>query len=58
MVGLRLKTGYMRTIQMVDLKQQYAKIKGPVDAAIQEVLDTTSFINGKAVTDFAAGLSR
>ena len=43
---------------MVDLKQQYAKIKGPVDAAIQEVLDTTSFINGKAVTDFAAGLSR
>jgi len=47
----------MRPIQMVDLKQQYAKIKGDVDAAIHEVLDSAAFINGKAVTDFAAGLS-
>jgi dTDP-4-amino-4,6-dideoxygalactose transaminase len=43
---------------MVDLKQQYAKIKGAVDSAIQEVLDSAAFINGKAVTDFAAGLSK
>lgn len=48
----------MRPIQMVDLKQQYAKIKGEVDAAIQEVLDTAAFINGKAVTDFATHLER
>ena len=42
---------------MVDLKQQYAKIKKEVDSAIGEVLDSAAFINGKAVTDFAAGLS-
>ena len=48
----------MRPIQMVDLKRQYTKIKSEVDAAIQEVLDSTAFINGKAVADFAAGLSQ
>ena len=48
----------MRAIQMVDLKQQYAKIKKDIDAGIQEVVDTTSFINGKAVTDFSGRLSR
>ena len=47
----------MRPIQMVDLKRQYTKIKSEVDLAIQEVLDNAAFINGKAVTDFAAGLS-
>src|SRR5580765_8257334 len=48
----------MRTIQMVDLKQQYSKIKKDVDAAIHEVLDSAAFINGKAVTDFAQSLSQ
>src|SRR3984957_7204683 len=47
----------MRTIQMVDLKRQYTKIKSEVDSAIQEVIDNAAFINGKAVTDLAAGLS-
>ncbi|HVS95394.1 MAG TPA: DegT/DnrJ/EryC1/StrS family aminotransferase [Puia sp.] len=47
----------MQPIQMVDLKRQYTKIKTEVDAAIQEVIDSAAFINGKAVTDFAAGLS-
>ena len=42
----------MRPIQMVDTKQQYLKIKAEVDAAIHEVLDTASYINGKAVQDF------
>ena len=42
---------------MVDLKLQYAKIKKEVDAAIHEVIDNAAFINGKAVTDFAAGLA-
>src|SRR5579872_6494746 len=47
----------MRPIQMVDLKRQYTKIKSEVDAAIQEVIDNTAFINGKAVTDFGTALS-
>jgi UDP-2-acetamido-2-deoxy-ribo-hexuluronate aminotransferase len=42
---------------MVDLKQQYTKIKSEVDSAIGEVLENATFINGKAVTDFAAGLA-
>ena len=48
----------MRPIQMVDLKQQYAKIKTEVDSSLQEVLDTAAFINGKAVQDFSAHLAR
>ncbi|MES2004789.1 MAG: DegT/DnrJ/EryC1/StrS family aminotransferase [Bacteroidota bacterium] len=47
----------MRPIQMVDTKTQYLAIKTEVDAAIQEVLDTAFYINGKPVQDFAAGLS-
>lgn len=47
----------MDPIQMVDLKKQYAKIKAEVDGAIHEVLDSTAFINGKAVSDFALNLS-
>lgn len=37
---------------MVDLKQQYAKIKHQIDAGIQEVLDAAAFINGPAVKAF------
>jgi len=48
---------HMQPIQMVDLKGQYSKIKEKVDLAIQEVLDSTAFINGKAVTDFSRSLS-
>lgn len=48
----------MKPIQMVDLKQQYAKIKTEVDTALQEVLDTAAFINGKAVQDFSEHLAR
>ena len=44
-------------IQMVDLKSQYMKIKPEVDAAIQEVIDSTAFINGPAVKEFAQNLS-
>jgi len=47
----------MDTIQMVDLKKQYAKIKAEVDKSFQEVLDNAAFINGKAVSDFAGNLS-
>ena len=41
---------------MVDTKSQYLKIKKEVDAAIHEVLDNTSYINGKQVQDFAVNL--
>jgi UDP-2-acetamido-2-deoxy-ribo-hexuluronate aminotransferase len=43
----------MQNLQMVDLKRQYLKIKDQVDAAIQEVIDNTAFINGKPVQLFA-----
>lgn len=42
---------------MVDLKGQYQKIKPDIDQAIQEVIDSTAFINGKPVQDFAAELA-
>lgn len=48
----------MRPIQMVDLKQQYAKIKTEIDTAMQEVVDTASFIHGKAEQEFADQLSK
>lgn len=37
---------------MVDLKSQYEKIKDQVDAGIQEVIDSTTFIKGGKVNDF------
>lgn len=42
----------MMHIPLVDLKAQYASIKPEIDAAIQRVLDNTSFILGQEVTDF------
>ena len=42
---------------MVDTKNQYLAIKTEVDGAIQEVLDSAAYINGKAVKDFAQNLS-
>src|SRR5580658_2562400 len=47
----------MRPIQMVDLKQQYTKIKSEVDSAIAEVIQNAAFINGPAVTEFANSLA-
>jgi len=37
---------------MVDLRSQYNAIKTEINAGIQEVLDTTSFIKGSKVTEF------
>jgi len=42
---------------MVDLNGQYFRIKTDIDIAIQNVLDNTDFIQGKAVTDFEQSLS-
>lgn len=47
----------MNKIQMVDLKGQYMKIKSEVDAAIQDVIDNTAFINGPIVKEFTQNLS-
>ncbi len=47
----------MRSIQMVDTQTQYKKIKPTIDQAIQEVLDSSAFINGKIVQEFAANLA-
>jgi UDP-2-acetamido-2-deoxy-ribo-hexuluronate aminotransferase len=46
----------MRPIQMVDLKQQYLKIKDEVDKAVIGVMESTAFIGGKQVTDFGKSL--
>jgi dTDP-4-amino-4,6-dideoxygalactose transaminase len=42
---------------MVDLKSQYDLIKTEVDHAIQEVIDTTAFINGPPVKEFSNALA-
>jgi dTDP-4-amino-4,6-dideoxygalactose transaminase len=47
----------MAPIQMVDLKRQYSHIKNEVDAAIQDVINNTSFINGKPVEEFSSHLA-
>ena len=38
---------------MVDTKNQYLAIKEEVDGAIQEVLDSAAYINGKPVKDLS-----
>lgn len=43
---------------MVDLAGQYQKIKAEVDAAFQEILTTTAFINGPAVKKFQTNLEQ
>lgn len=47
----------MRTVQMVDLKSQYELIKNEVDQAIQQVINTTAFINGPEVKKFSNELA-
>jgi len=43
---------------MVDLSSQYQQIKSEVDANIQDVIDTTQFINGAATKTFAISLGK
>ncbi len=47
----------MRPLQMVDTKTQYQKIKKEVDAAVIAVMESSQFIGGKTVSDFAANLA-
>jgi UDP-2-acetamido-2-deoxy-ribo-hexuluronate aminotransferase len=44
-------------LQMVDLKGQYEKLKPEIDQAIQQVIDTTAFINGPQVKEFSTSLA-
>jgi UDP-2-acetamido-2-deoxy-ribo-hexuluronate aminotransferase len=46
----------MRPIQMVDTKTQYHKIKSEIDKAVIDVMESSAFINGKIVQEFAANL--
>ncbi len=44
-------------IQMVDLLGQYQKIKPEIDAAMQNVIDSSTFIKGPKVTEFELALA-
>ncbi|WP_396602219.1 DegT/DnrJ/EryC1/StrS family aminotransferase [Algibacter sp. R77976] len=46
----------MKKIQMVDLKGQYNDIKDIVNPSIQEVIETTAFVNGPKVHEFQKNL--
>ncbi len=46
------------SVQMVDLKTQYDRLKPEIDQAILEVLETTAFIGGPAVKRFQANLEK
>ena len=43
---------------MVDTQTQYQKIKTEINAAIQQVLDSSAYINGKIVQEFAMNLAK
>jgi UDP-2-acetamido-2-deoxy-ribo-hexuluronate aminotransferase len=47
----------MRPLQMVDTKTQYQKIKAEVDAAVIAVMESSQFIGGKVLNDFATNLA-
>lgn len=47
----------MRPLQMVDTRNQYLKIKTAVDEAVIQVMESSQFIGGKVVNDFASHLA-
>lgn len=47
----------MKEIRMVDLQAQYLKIKTEIDKAIQEVINSSAFINGPQVKRFGKNLA-
>ncbi|MCF8225846.1 MAG: DegT/DnrJ/EryC1/StrS family aminotransferase [Bacteroidales bacterium] len=47
----------MRKIKMVDLRTQYLRHKAEIDHAIQDVIDSTTFIKGPAVKNFEQELA-
>lgn len=49
---MNLTPATMRKLQMVDLKSQYEPIKGQINTAIAQVLESSAFINGPEVQNF------
>lgn len=47
-----------RKIQMVDLQTQYQRIKKEIDAGIEEVINSATFIKGPKVAEFQAHLEQ
>ena len=47
---------FMKKINMVDLAGQYKPIASQISEALANVIDTTSFINGPAVSSFQKNL--
>jgi dTDP-4-amino-4,6-dideoxygalactose transaminase len=45
-------------IPLVDLKAQYLTIKSEIDAALQDVINNTAFILGKAVSNFESAFAK
>ena len=45
------------SIQMIDLQSQYKRLKKEIDAAMQAVIESASFINGPQVHTFSARLA-
>ena len=43
---------------MVDLKNQYLKIKNEIDTAIQKVIDSTQFIQGNIIKEFESNVAQ
>ena len=48
----------MKPVQMLDLKTQYYHIKNDIDKAMLDCVESSDFINGKKVHEFAENLSR
>src|SRR6185503_14017339 len=48
----------MQNIKMVDLFAQYEKVKDEINKAVQDVINSTAFINGPEVKSFQANLER
>jgi len=48
----------MNTIQMVDLKSQYLKIKSEIDHALIQCVESTNYINGPEVKHFQESLEK
>ncbi|MDR1762565.1 MAG: DegT/DnrJ/EryC1/StrS family aminotransferase [Dysgonamonadaceae bacterium] len=47
----------MEPIKSVDLTSQYLRLKTEIDEAVAEVIRSGNYINGQAVSDFAAALA-
>ena len=54
----QIKIKMTAPITMVDLQNQYLRIKPEIDAAMQRVLDSTAFIQGKEVANFEQNLAQ